>query len=264
MGFLFAEKTRTELIALANDQTIVIVPLGSTEQHALHLPVGTDNVLVENVVHQAAAKAFAKGVSVLVTPTLPLGYAHHHIPFGGTMSISQDTLVRVLVDLGGSLAQQGYRRIFFVNGHGGNTLATAMAVTDLTTANKQCLFAGGEYWNQAREKVMADRASEPGGMGHAGEFETSLFLAFAPGLAEMDKAEPAVPKPRIPGELNDLLQKGPVAIGRDWKTVTTTGAMGDPTLATKEKGVRWAGWLADALCETIENISKIPLPPVEN
>lgn len=263
MSYLFAEKTRPELTALATDSTLVVAPIGSTEQHALHLPAGTDTILVERVVHRAAERAAADGLSVLVTPTLPVGFSRHHIPFGGTLSLSQGTLVRALTEIGGSLATEGYRRIFFVNGHGGNSAATGMAVTDLTAAHKDCLFACCDYWNLARERIMADRESKPGGMGHACEFETSLCLAFAEKLVDMSKAVPAVPTPRIPGELHDLLQKGPVAMGLDWKRATPTGALGDPALASREKGERWAGWLTEAMRDVMENLIKAELPPAE-
>lgn len=263
MSFLFAEKTRPKLAAMANEGTPIVVPVGSTEQHALHLPVGTDTLLVERIVHRAAAEAVAAGLPVLVTPTLPVGFSRHHIPFGGTLSLAQDTLVQALSDIGGSLAAEGYRRIFFVNGHGGNSAAAGMAATELTAAHRHCLFACCDYWNLARDRVMADRDSPPGGMGHACEFETSLCLAFAENLVDFAQAVPAVPQPRIPGELNDLLQKGPVAPGLDWKRATATGALGDPTLASKEKGERWASWLAAALRETMENLTRAELPPVE-
>lgn len=264
MSFLFAEKTRPELTAMANDDTLIVVPVGSTEQHALHLPVGTDTLLVERLVHRAAADADAAGLPVLVTPTLPVGFSRHHIPFGGTLSISQDTLVKVLTDIGASLATEGYRRVVFINGHGGNSTAAAMATTELTAAYKHCLFACCDYWNLAKDRIMADRDSAPGGMGHACEFETALCLAFAEQLVDMEKAVPAIPAPRIPGELHDLLQKGPVAMGLDWKRATATGALGDPTLADREKGERWASWLAEAIRRTMEYLIKAELPPVEN
>lgn len=263
MSFLFIEKNRPELAAMANDATLIVVPIGSTEQHALHLPVGTDTLLVERLIHLAAADAGAVGLPVLVTPALPFGFSRHHIPFGGTISLAQDTLVRVLSDIGDSLAAQGYRRFFFVNGHGGNSAAVTMASTELTAAHKHCLFACCDYWNLARERIMADRDSPPGGMGHACEFETSLCLAFAEHLVDSSKAVAAIPQPRIPGELHDLLQKGPVALGFDWKRVTATGALGDPTMADREKGKRWITWLANAMHEAMENLIRAELPPME-
>ncbi len=94
---LFHEFTRTELRALAPN-ALVVLPTGAIEQHGPHLPVGTDFFAVEHVARTAAAEAAAQ-IPVLVTPTMPFGSSHHHLPFGGTMSLSTETYFRVIFDL---------------------------------------------------------------------------------------------------------------------------------------------------------------------
>jgi creatinine amidohydrolase len=114
---LLEELTREEARSNA-ERTLVIFPVGAIEQHGPHLPVGTDYFTVEHLARAAAAQ-IAGEIPVLVTPTMPFGSSHHHLPFGGTMSLSTDTYYRVLYDLVESLIISGFRNIFLLNGHGG-------------------------------------------------------------------------------------------------------------------------------------------------
>ena len=126
---LFHELTREEARALV-PQALVVLPVGSTEQHGPHLPVITDTISVEHIARAAAAEA-AKTVPVLVTPTLPFGSSDHHLPFGGTMSMRTDTYYRVLCELVESLITGGAKRVFIINGHGGNHEVAQLAARDV-------------------------------------------------------------------------------------------------------------------------------------
>src|SRR5215471_4901645 len=107
-SLLFADHTREELRKLA-PETLVIVPLGATEQHGPHLPVGTDFFTVDHLAHEAARVVAAK-LPVLVAPSLPFGSSDHHLPFGGTFSLQTETYYHVLCDLLKSLALGGFSR----------------------------------------------------------------------------------------------------------------------------------------------------------
>jgi len=115
---LFAEMTRQELRAIAGETTVVL-PLGATEQHGPHLPAGTDFFTVDRLA-QAAAERAAAEIAITVTPALPFGSSNHHLIFGATLSLRTETYYRVLNDLLRSLVTDGFRRIFLLNGHGGN------------------------------------------------------------------------------------------------------------------------------------------------
>src|SRR5438034_9863512 len=125
---LLHEFTRTELAALAPD-ALLVLPTGAIEQHGPHLPIGTDFFAVEHVTRTAAAEAAAQ-IPVLVTPTMPFGSSHHHLPFGGTMSLSTETYYRVIYELAESLIVSGFRRMFIVNGHGGNNELIQLVARD--------------------------------------------------------------------------------------------------------------------------------------
>ncbi|MEV0792562.1 creatininase family protein [Kribbella sp. NPDC050459] len=175
----FEELTRDELSELA-PRALVVVPVGSIEQHGPHLPVGVDCVIVSELARRAAAEA-GRTMPVLVTPTLPFGFAQHHVPFGGTVSINVATYQEVLTDIGKSLVASGFRRLFFLNGHGGND-PSVQAVGDrlVFELGLDVHVAAASYWTCAAD-ILAGLDLGIGPVpGHAGAFETSCMLAIAP------------------------------------------------------------------------------------
>jgi len=172
---LFAEMTREELRTIAAD-TLVVLPLGATEQHGPHLPAGTDFLTINHLAREAAAQASA-GISVIVAPPLPYGSSDHHLIFGATLSLGTETYYRVLTDLIRSLATDGFRRIFLLNGHGGNhELELPIRV------------AAGSYWTIAWDALVQLQAHLGCRLpGHAGIFETSMMLALRPELVAVQR-----------------------------------------------------------------------------
>jgi len=173
---LLAELTRDEC-RVVGTEGVVILPIGATEQHGPHLPIGTDSFGAEHVARAAAAELHDR-FPVAVAPTLPYGSSHHHIPFGGTMSLSAETMLKVLMDLGQSLARSGFRRLFMVNGHGGNHELIVITARDL--ALQEGIEVGAcSWWALAADELSAAGAGDLGAFpGHAGAFESSLVLAL--------------------------------------------------------------------------------------
>lgn len=184
-SLLFADHTRTELAAVA-DTALVVFPVGATEQHGPHLPVGTDFFTVEHLAH-AAATLIADRVPVLIAPTLAFGCSEHHLPFGGTLSLSTEVYYRVLCDVVRSAALAGFRKIFLLNGHGGNHELIQLAARDMALAHPIQVGAAS-YWNLAWDRLVALDAHTGARLpGHAGRFETSLMLALHQGLVNPDR-----------------------------------------------------------------------------
>jgi creatinine amidohydrolase len=180
MAQLLEELTREQARALA-PEALVILPVGAVEQHGPHLPIGTDYFAVEHIA-RAAADALAGRVPALVAPALPFGSSHHHLPFGGTLSLSTETYYRALRDLAESLIAGGFRRIFILNGHGGNSELIQLVARDLALQHPVHL-AAASYWSIAWDALVAVQAHIGAGLpGHAGTFETSLMLALRPAL----------------------------------------------------------------------------------
>jgi creatinine amidohydrolase len=179
MSIHFNEYTRDELRSMAD--AVVVLPVGATEQHGPHLPVGTDHFAVEHIAIEAA-KGVADRIPVLVAPALPYGSSPHHLAFGGTLSLGTETYLRVVSDLVESLLIDGFRRVFVLNGHGGNNELIQLAVRDLALKRPADL-AAASYWTIAMDDLVRVEANRYGRFpGHAGTFETSLVLALRPEL----------------------------------------------------------------------------------
>ena len=175
--------TREELGALAPD-ALLVLPLGTTEQHGPHLATGTD-ALIAGVVAERAARAARRPETILLAPTLAYGASHHHLPFGGTLSLRVTTFGRVLADLLGSAAAAGVRRAFLVNGHGGNVAACRIAVDE--AAREHGILAATTLVGQLVDPAeLGEQVA-----GHAGIFETSVVLALDPDRVRLERAAPS-------------------------------------------------------------------------
>jgi mycofactocin precursor peptide peptidase len=222
VGGRLASLTWPEVSSMA-DGSILAVPVGSTEQHGPHLPLGTDSAVAVALADRLAAARR----DVLVAPGLPYGSAGEHAGFAGTLSIGAAALEMVLVELGRSA--DAFAGVVFVSGHGGNAGPLAAAVARL----------GAEGRN-----VLGWAPKIPGGDAHAGRTETSLLLALAPTSVRLAAAEPgdARPLPQLIGEL----RRGGVA------AVSGNGVLGDPTGATAAEGERLLRELAADLVAAVE------------
>ena len=224
---------RDQLNELAERATLVL-PLGSTEQHAHHLPVRTDSAVI-TALAEAAVEEASQSAPILLLPTLPFGFAHHHLPFGGTVSLRSETYVNLLSDIATGLAEQGFRRLVFLNGHGGNDAAMRLAVDRLTYQTRLDMhLAATSYWIVAAEALKNLGFEESLVPGHAGHFETSLMLALAPGLVHLEdrpedrKTSQPLGAPEIPS----------AHIRRPGLWAASDGRTDDARLASAEIGMR--------------------------
>ncbi len=180
---LWEARTREEFPALAAKGTVVAVPIGSTEQHGLHLPVDVDCRTAEHVARAAAGLA---PVPVLVTPTLWAAISPHHMEFPGTITLRLQTLAHVLTDLCESIVAHGFERILIVNGHGGNRDALGAVTLELRHTMRRQIRAVS--WFDLVQNVLEELREGPGSdIGHAGELETSVMLSLAPGEVRTDR-----------------------------------------------------------------------------
>src|SRR5262245_7771262 len=130
-----------EVRALAGRDAVVIVPVGSLEQHGPHLPTLTDTLLVSEVARRAAVLA-ADRHPVIVTPCVWTGLSEHHMDIGGTITLDFAAFAGVVRGVVGSVVRQGFRRICLLNGHGGNVAALRTITDDLTFDLKVPVVSG--------------------------------------------------------------------------------------------------------------------------
>ncbi|RKD86286.1 creatininase family protein [Halopiger aswanensis] len=234
----WAGKSYAEIKATAaKDGSLLVIPVGSIEQHGHHLPVATDTILVEAMVAGAAERA-PEDAPVLVVPPVWSGFSPHHLSFGGTLSLEFANLRAVLEDVAVTGIENGFDAVCFVNGHGGNMALINAAVSTVGTSTDAEVL-GTTYFTLATDEIEALRESEIGGMAHGGEYETSLMLHLRPDLvAEQERATATVLDEPYDWGGSDLLDGGTVAVYRGFDEYSESGAIGAPELASAEKGAR--------------------------
>lgn len=207
--------------------SVLVVPLGSTEQHGPHLPVETDTLVAE-----ALCAALAdRRPEVVVGPTLPYGSSGEHGGFTGTLSIGREALEHVVVELVRSA--DAFGGVVLVSGHGGNAVPLARAEQRLRSEGRAVLaWWPGVHGGPAATVAPADDA-------HAGRTETSLLLLLAPDLVRAERAEPGETRPL--SELASRLERDGV------RAVSANGVLGDPTGASAAEGARILATMVDDL-----------------
>jgi creatinine amidohydrolase len=233
---LLQDLTSPEVKSLDFEKLIVIFPTGSFEQHGPHLPLTTDTDIVS-----ALAGAIEKSMRdrVLLLPTLWPGLSTHHMHFPGTMDVPQMLYIPLITELGKSMASMGAKKVFILNGHGGNDTPLRAALRELKTAVPQTRFVFASYWTLAANTLREVRESEMGGMGHACEMETSVMLHLHPDRVHLERAVRDGPTHNDPYRKADMQFGRPVFFVNEFHEVTPSGVMGHPDLASAEKGKRF-------------------------
>ena len=203
----------------ALDTALALVPVGSTEQHGPHAPLGTDFLNAEAVA--AAAEDAYKG-DVIVTPAIPVGVAEEHRNFPGTMWVSEDTFRAYVREAAESLASHRFDRIVFVNGHGGNIDALDEVAARLTRDGTA--YAVSFTWFDAVDSAVP--------MGHAGGRETALLRATHPELVQEDRLDDAAENGA--DRWGDWVSG--VNLAHDSHEFTENGVVGDPREGTPSLG----------------------------
>jgi creatinine amidohydrolase len=219
---LYQEQNSYEIASYIQNSKVALLPVGAVEAHGPHLPLGTDNFLAEEV-----ANKLADQVQGLVLPTLPFGQVWSLSDFPGSLTLSNQTLTNIIVEIGQSLFRQGFRIFVMINGHYGNSVALKEASRVLYETNPDCkVFV--MFYPGTKEIIREVRESKPvhDSYFHACELETSYMLYLAEDRVNMDRA--INDTPTIP----DTADVTPTP----WSQFTKTAVLGDATVATKEKG----------------------------
>ena len=232
-----AERSWTDVDALDTD--LAVVPVGSTEQHGPHAPLGTDT-LTARAVADAGVDACAH--DVVVTPAIPVGVAEEHRQFTGTLWVAPDTFRTYVRDVVASLAHHGFDRVVLVNGHGGNVDALREVAGEITRHDDS--YAVPFTWFDS----VGEDSSE---MGHGGPLETSFLLATHPDLLDDDRFEEA----RDGGSDGWGEWCRGVNLAFDSAEFTDNGTVGDPTRATAEWGEDLLTRAATALAAVLDAVA---------
>lgn len=229
---ILQKMTRPEIMEMDRN-AVAVLPLGSTEQHGLHLPVDTDSRIVDALCRTLESRQRER---VLLTPVMWLGHSPHHLDFGGTLSLNHNLYSQMLTEVIGCLADMGFRRVLMVNGHGGNSMPMAITQQEVKLRWPKLMLCSCSYWELARGEILKIREGGEYAMGHACELETSLYLYLDESAVRKEEIRDA----GCPDESGyfglGMFNGGPVSCLYNFSEFTDTGAFGCPTLASVEKG----------------------------
>lgn len=256
-SYYYDKLTWQEMRAAAAQERVILLPVGSTEQHGPHLPLDVDNFLCQSVCEGAAELV---PDDLLLMPPLSYGFNWHHIDFPGTIGISWDNYVRFLLDIIKSVSHHGFKKVLIANGHGSNRPLVEVAARQATMDN-ELICAAFSYFELALDDLHDIRDSPRGWVAHAEEIETSLYLYLRP---------EGVRRERIMAENNmlpskfwwqDLEESGRIGMMEWWSTFSHSGVLGDPTLATPEKGEALYKACVEQLAELVREFKARPMRP---
>ncbi len=230
------------------EHSLGVLCVGSTEQHSNYLPLGTDSILGERLVAEAAEKAHAR---VLLLPVQNIGFSPHHRAFPGVLTLSNDVMVDYLTEVCESAFQAGLKRLLIVNSHGGNQTAL-QAVVNRLGAEKGRKAVLVRYWDLIADKIDAVRKSSPGGMGHAGELETSLMRHYAPELVDTKRIDVRMPAQGDEWHHPDMFAKNRVYRYIPFDTYSNLGNIGQAYLASAEEGELLSQLITEKLSELMD------------
>ena len=233
---------------------MVLLPVGAIEQHGPHLPLDTDAFDAEYLAQQVAAACSEP--RPLVLPLISYGVSYHHDDFTGTMSITNETLSRLVYEIGMSAARNGFNKIVIINGHGGNvpSLNFAAQMINRDAHIFVCVDTG-----ETSDPDVLDLAETPNDV-HAGEIETSVSLAIRPHLVKLDRAKKYVPK--FSSRYLNFSSKRSVEWYARTAKISRNGVLGDPSKASKEKGQKMWAIMVKNLVELVEDLKALTLDEI--
>lgn len=249
--------TRLEMEQIDKENTIVLIPIGSLEQHGNQLPLGTDTMIVRELV-EYIKRELDENFPMLVFPTLPIGLSTEHRNFCGSITLKPDTLYHMLEDICKNIARHGFKKIAFLNGHGGNAPIIQILSRELRVIegiNIFCIQSG--FWDKPEVKATISEGNIWDF--HGGEMETSMVMAIDERLVHLEKAVAGTPTRFEKNKQFGLF--GPISIswiGEDWQDEegNPIGIGGNPIGATKEKGRVIFKSFAESIAEGLLEISR--------
>jgi creatinine amidohydrolase/Fe(II)-dependent formamide hydrolase-like protein len=251
---MLGELTWPEAKARLAEVDLALLPVGAIEQHGPHLPLDTDAFDADYLSRRVAEAC--SDPKPLVLPMIPYGVSYHHDDFKGTISVGNESLSKMVYDVGMACARNGITKLLIVNGHGGNTPTLQFAAQMI---NRDAHIFVAVDTGETSDVDMAELCETPNDV-HAGEFETSTSLAIRPDLVRMDRAQPFVPD--FSSRYLDFSARHRVEWYAQTVKISPTGVLGDPTKASAEKGRQMWKIMVANLVELVEEIKGLTLDEI--
>jgi creatinine amidohydrolase len=254
--------TTEDFATLDPASTVAVLPLAAIEQHGPHLPLSTDATINAGILQRAADLAPME-LPLLMLPAHAVGLSPEHRDFPGTLSLTPETLLRLVMETADGVARAGLRKLILFNSHGGQPQALEMAAQELrasramvvVVANSWRLMRAGEFFPPGEREVGL----------HAGAIETSMMLHLQPGLVRRDKiANFPSAATALEGDHPEMATAGRLRFAWQAQDLNPTGAVGDARLATAEAGRALVEQAARGVIALAGDLSRLPLTILKN
>lgn len=242
----FAYLTWKQVDALPRETTLLVLPTAAIEQHGHHLPLATDT-LINNLLLGKALERIPEEMQIFALPPVCYGKSNEHVGYPGTLSVSAQTFMAVVRDLGASLAAGGFTKLVLYNTHGGNTSLVDVLARDLRAEFGLRTFS---LFGSPGAKFEGVSQQERTYGFHAGEIETAFLLYATPELVHTSEyTANYIARADQP----ELLKPEGSAANFAWLTrdIAPSGVLGDPTAASAAHGERWMQEAAERIAEIL-------------
>ena len=244
----------TQIAALPDrENTVIVLPTGAIEQHGPHLPCAVDSVIASGVVGHALAR-LPKDVPAFAMPPITYGKSEEHLHFPGTITLTGETLLATMTEIGESVYRSGFRKLLIVNGHGGQPQVMEMAAREMRLRHGDFVVVPSFTWRvpNVAGRYLSDREKRLAM--HAGHAETAIMMALAPDTVHMEHAVANYP-PEFASKL--LSADGRPACAWAARDFGPSGVIGDPLPATPEQGAAILDSLAAGWAEAIGELHRL-------
>jgi creatinine amidohydrolase len=253
----WADLTWTDFQSLDMEEVITVLPLAAIEQHGPHLPLGVDTFVTEGYLSRVIAR-LPDDLPVLFLPVQTIGLSVEHRDFPGTLSLPPEILIATWIEIGACVHRAGGRKLVLVNAHGGNSAILDVVAHELRA--RFGMFVVMASWARfGYPDGLFSQTEKLHGI-HAGDIETSLMLSFRPELVRQEAMQDFPSESAaLEAEFTWLRTGRPTGFGWMSQDLSPSGAMGDATAATAEKGEASADYGATAFIELLQDLAGFDL-----
>jgi creatinine amidohydrolase len=258
----WADLTSEALARADRSRLIAVLPVAATEQHGPHLPISTDAAIIDAVV-EATIPKLPDALPVLFLPTSAYGKSNEHARYPGTLTVSASTLIALWMDIGASVAAAGVKKLVLFNSHGGQMSVMDIVTRDLRQRHSMMVVAANWYTLGLPAGMFDEREMKHGI--HAGDLETSVMMAIAPGHVRPENARDFASLTETLAEENRFLSITPSGkLGWQTQDLNPAGACGNAALATAAKGRAVVDYVSSRFVELLHEVDRFDLARLAN